>query len=115
MDSQIGDGGSLKRILLVDYAQNVREVIAIALQDAGYEVVEADNAKAAIETLRKPGIAAILTELHLPGGSGSDVAEEAKRNGLPMLVFTGDLLLAEEMDKAGTRILRKPFPLTTVV
>ena len=103
------------RILLVEHAPDVRAVIALSLQDAGHEVIEADNAKAAIETLRKPGIAAVLTELRLPNGSGRAVAEGAERNKLPVLMFTGDLLLAEEMDQGGTRILRKPFPLRTLV
>src|SRR3954470_6994140 len=103
------------RVLIVDYAAEVRAVIALALQDAGHEVVEADNAKAAIETLRKPGIAAVLTELRLPDGSGRAVIEEAERNRLPVLMFTADVLLAEAMDQAGTRILRKPFPLMMLV
>src|SRR5436305_10234460 len=103
------------RILVVDYAQDVRAVIAMSLQDAGYEMVEADNAKAAIEILRKPGIAAVLTELRLPDGSGWAVVEEAERNRLPVLLFTGDVLLAEAMDQAGTRVLRKPFPLMMLV
>ncbi len=64
-------------ILLTEDEALVRMVVRYYLEDAGYRVLEADSAEEALECFRRfPGtIHLLLTDIVLPGISGSELAE----------------------------------------
>jgi len=71
-----------KSILIVDDEAPIREMIAVALEMAGYECLEADNSKDAHALIvdRKPDL--ILLDWMLPGTSGLELARRLKRDEL---------------------------------
>lgn len=76
-----------RSILIVDDEAPIREMIAVALEMAGYDCLEADNAQDAHAIIvdRKPDL--ILLDWMLPGGtSGIELARRLKREEL-----TGDI------------------------
>ena len=76
-----------RSILIVDDEAPIREMIAVALEMAGYDCLEADNAQDAHAIIvdRKPDL--ILLDCMLPGGtSGIELARRLKRDEL-----TGDI------------------------
>ena len=106
-------GGSRPpRLLVVEDEPLVRELIVAELEDAGYDVLEAEDGPTALQLLALHGdIALLFTDIRLPGGlTGWDIAEKARaiRPGLPVIYTTGyssdDLRLV-----AGAHFLKKPY------
>ena len=81
-----------KSILIVDDEAPIREMIAVALEMAGYECLEADNALSAHGLIvdRQPDL--ILLDWMLPGTSGIELARRLKRDemtaGIPIIMLT---------------------------
>ena len=75
-----------RSILIVDDEAPIREMIAVALEMAGYDCLEAENAQQAHAIIvdRKPDL--ILLDWMLPGTSGIELARRLKRDEL-----TGDI------------------------
>lgn len=67
-----------KLILLVDDEEDIREVLAITLSDMGYEVLEAENGRAALELFRKKKPMIVLTDIKMPGMDGIDLLKKIK-------------------------------------
>lgn len=81
-----------KDILIVDDEAPIREMIAVALEMAGYTCHEADNAQTAHSLVidRKPDL--ILLDWMLPGTSGIELARRLKRDemtaDIPIIMLT---------------------------
>lgn len=81
-----------KTILIVDDEAPIREMIAVALEMAGYECLEAENTQQAHAVIvdRKPDL--ILLDWMLPGTSGIELARRLKRDELtvdiPIIMLT---------------------------
>jgi len=75
-----------RSILIVDDEAPIREMIAVALEMAGYDCLEAENSQQAHAIIvdRKPDL--ILLDWMLPGTSGIELARRLKRDEL-----TGDI------------------------
>ena len=89
-----------KTVLIVDDEASIREMIAVALEMADYQYLEAANAKEAHELAvdRKPDL--ILLDWMLPGTSGVELARRLKREEItaeiPIIMLTAK---AEEDNK----------------
>ncbi len=104
----------MKKILVVDDADDVRENVVRALKDAGYETLEADNGASAF-TLAKNHIPdLIISDVIMDSGSGF-VLQELLHNdpltaGIPIILMTG---IAEHAGAWGSdpdvEYLAKPF------
>jgi two-component system cell cycle sensor histidine kinase/response regulator CckA len=67
-------------LLLVEDDPLVRNTLAEALADAGFEVLEAADAESALDVVASRGdIAALLTDINLPGADGFVLARAARR------------------------------------
>ncbi len=91
---------NVKRILVVEDEQPIREMIGFALGNAGYEVREAADAREA-QTVIVDGLPdLILLDWMLPGLNGIDYARRLKKDDLthdiPIIMLTAR---AEEEDK----------------
>ncbi|MAL97431.1 phosphate regulon transcriptional regulator PhoB [Hydrocarboniclastica marina] len=81
-----------KTVLIVDDETSIREMIAVALEMADYDYLEASNAKEAHELAvdRKPDL--ILLDWMLPGTSGIELARRLKRESItaeiPIIMLT---------------------------
>lgn len=63
-------------VLIVEDNADAREVFAISLQAVGYEVIEAENGRHALEVIQQQRPAAILTDLRMPEMNGLELAKE---------------------------------------
>ena len=100
-------------ILVVDDDALVRVHSNLALEDAGYEVVEASNAADALVALKeRPDITALFTDVRMPGSlNGIDLANavHAQRPDITILVTSGtDNGMTDALPKAA-RFVRKPY------
>lgn len=100
-------------ILVVDDDPLVRVHSNLALEDAGFEVLEASNAADALTKLEeRPDIAALFTDIRMPGKlNGVDLANavHAQRPDIAILVTSG----ADDGSSAAlpeaARFVRKPY------
>jgi len=111
-----GPRGS-ETILLVEDAELVRNLARQVLEGAGYRVLEAANAEAAIdlcERINGDRIDLLLTDVIMPGMSGNEMSRVilAKHPGMPVLYMSGytdDAIVQHGVLEAGINFLQKPF------
>lgn len=66
------------RILVIDDDQSIRRTLAIALGNAGYQVLEAPDGAEAMRLWREQGADLIITDLHMPDKNGLEVIVELR-------------------------------------
>jgi DNA-binding NtrC family response regulator len=103
-------------ILIVEDEARMRRLLELNLGEAGYRTFSVDDAEKGLDLLRREQIDLVLTDLKLPGMSGLEFLQSAKRlNGsLPVVVMTayGSVETAVEAMKAGASdYVLKPFAL----
>jgi CheY-like chemotaxis protein len=108
--------GSHATILVVDDEDIVRALVARALREAGYRVVQAHHGAAALAVLEsgRETIHLVITDLVMPGVGGREVARWTRAHfpELPVLFISGyprTYLEAHDLYDAGIPLLRKPF------
>lgn len=113
-DSGPGSGGREQRVLIVEDEKIIREVVARALRQAGYRVIEAVDARNAIEAVGSEvrRLDLVVSDVSLPhGGSGFRLFEDLRRwNGELKAIFISGY--AKEVLSglpAGAAFLEKPF------
>jgi DNA-binding NtrC family response regulator len=100
-------------ILLVEDKDSLREMLRLTLENAGYTVNEAADARAAAQEINRQPHKLILTDLRMPYGSGLDVlrAARAADPDVPVVVMTafGSIDEAVQAMKDGAHdFLQKP-------
>lgn len=78
-----------KTILVVDDEAMIRESISAYIAKQGYQVITAEDGKAAIEIFQKTPIMFVILDLMLPGMSGERVCQEIrKQSRVPIIMLT---------------------------
>ena len=100
-------------ILLVEDKDSLRRVLRMTLENAGYSVTEAADARAAANEIARTPHRVVLTDLRMPHGSGLDVlhAARAADNDIPVILMTafGSIDEAVQAMKDGAHdFLQKP-------
>jgi PAS domain S-box-containing protein len=105
-----------ERILVVEDDEPLRELAVRILQAAGYRVIEAKNAEAALDIVKVPEVEIdlLLTDVIMPGESGVELVEQVKRirpnlRSLFMSGYTGDLIALRCGLVPEATFLVKPF------
>jgi DNA-binding NtrC family response regulator len=103
-----------RSVLVVDDEANMRLVMQMALEEAGYRVLTADSAESALPLLKDPDIDVILTDLKMPGIGGHKFITRSRqeRTDVPIIVVTayGSIRSAIDCIQAGANnYLTKPF------
>lgn len=105
-----------KKILAVDDSKTMREMVTFTLKGAGYEVVDAEDGKAALEVLKGVKVDAVITDLNMPNMNGFELIRalraDANYKFTPILMLTteGDDSKKQEGKSAGaTGWIVKPF------
>src|SRR5262245_27441855 len=103
-------------ILVVDDDEEIRKVLRILLQQAGYDSVEAPDAETTFQLLKDHGdeIGVVICDIKMPKVSGINILERIRRefDTLPVIVLSGlvDLDVAvEAMKKGAFDFLTKPI------
>lgn len=108
------------RVLVVDDEVSSAEVIALILQEEGYAVSFAVDARQALPLLEKERFDLLLTDYMMPGLSGAELARAARGTAqhaqLPVMMMSGAPLsaLAVHSDAFDT-FLRKPFEIAQLL
>ena len=106
-------------ILIVEDEARMRRLLELDLGEAGFQTLSAPDAETALNLLAKEHIDLVLTDLKLPGMSGLELLQAAKRShtALPFIVMTayGSIETAVEAMKAGAvDYVLKPFSLAEI-
>jgi len=85
-----------RSILVVDDDPLTRLALTRSLQRAGYAVASAASAEAGLELLRETTFSCAITDWYMPGlgGRGFLLAAAERAPGLPVLLISGNALLA---------------------
>ena len=99
----------VKRILIIEDEPLTAFDNEVMLKDAGYEVVAThDDFEEAVAALERTKVDLILSDVRLRGDrTGIELAEEAKRRGIPLLFVTGHP--PDNAHELAIGCLRKPY------
>ncbi len=102
------------RILVVDDERSMRELLAIVLRREGYEVLLAENGRAAIDTLEREPVDLLISDIKMPDISGVEVLRAAKQIdrdilGIMITAFATTETAVEAMRLGACDYLSKPF------
>ena len=102
------------RILVVDDERSMREMLQIVLRREGYEVLLAENGRAAIDLLEREPVDILISDIKMPDLSGVDVLRAAKRIdkdilGIMITAFASTETAVEAMRLGACDYLSKPF------
>ena len=102
------------RILVVDDERSMREMLQIVLRREGYEVLLAENGRAAIELLEREPVDILISDIKMPDLSGVDVLRAAKKIdqdilGIMITAFASTETAVEAMRLGACDYLSKPF------
>lgn len=83
-----------KTILIVDDAPGVRLMLKSYLEPEGYDILQADNAEAALRLCKEQRIDLIILDMMLPGNMmGTDVLQRLKKKSttanIPIITMSG--------------------------
>ena len=106
--------GKILRILVVDDAIDLRDLIGFQLRDNSYEVIGAGCVQEALAQFDFEGsFDLIISDFHMPGGTGIDLFNSLQERGseAPFILMSGDLQLSSaEIRALGiASFLPKPF------
>ena len=77
------------RILTVEDDERIRTAVKLALEDEGWEVVEATNGEAAIDAFLQSPTDVVLIDIMLPGIDGFDVCRAVRKaSDVPIIMVT---------------------------
>jgi CheY-like chemotaxis protein len=105
------------KILVVEDEDLVRTVAVQALEDAGFEVIEAATGEDALAHCGERVADALFTDIRLPGSiDGWDIAERCRELNpkLPVVYATGYSAQKPRL-VPGSRLLHKPYELAQLI
>jgi two-component system response regulator PilR (NtrC family) len=106
--------GAAPRILVVDDESSLRDMLRIVLRRDGYEVLLAENGRAAIDVLKRERVDLLLSDIRMSEVSGVDVLKAAKELNrdivaFMMTAFASTETAVEAMRLGAVDYLTKPF------
>jgi CheY-like chemotaxis protein len=103
-------------VLVVEDEDAVRRIVKIALESAGYQVIEARSGSEALEVVRRHAgaIHLVVTDVVMPEMSGRELAERIVKDHpgvriLYMSGYTDDAVVRHGIVESGVAFLQKPF------
>ncbi|MEM3566274.1 MAG: response regulator [Candidatus Bathyarchaeia archaeon] len=108
------------RILVVDDDENIRKVLTTILEEEGYAVDEAENAKKAIEKTKRKVYNLALIDIRLPDMEGIELLTKMKDTVPKMrkIIITGYPTLQnaiEAVNRGADAYILKPFDMDKVL
>jgi DNA-binding response OmpR family regulator len=113
-------GTPVSRVLLVEDDVEIAQLVAMAIEDDGHEVVIAGNGAAALERARRGDVDLVLLDLGLPDLDGLEVCRRIRSAGsaVPILVLTGradEIDTVVGLDAGADDYVAKPFRLAELL
>ena len=106
----------MANVLLIDDDEMLRTVLAIAMEQAGHNVLQADDGQKGVELSRTASVDIVITDLIMPVQEGVETIMTLRRERprLPIIAISGGVsnskLYLDIAGKIGAkRMLPKPF------
>jgi two-component system chemotaxis response regulator CheY len=109
------ENNAVKKILVIDDSETIREQVKQALAATGYEIIEAVDGVDGLEKLRAmTDLDMALCDVNMPRLSGLDMIAEVQRSGpkIPILMLTTEgqpSLIKRARDAGAKGWIVKPF------
>lgn len=110
------------RVLVVEDEPEQRQIVRLALEQAGHDVLLAETGEQGLELARAEHPDLILLDVQLPGASGLTICRQLKAlpatKPIPVVMFTAHVgqVHEEECFNAGAEdFIQKPFSLRTLL
>ena len=87
----------MKRIMTIDDSPSLRQMVALTLENAGYEVVEASDGRDAVAKLGGREYHLFVTDLNMPGIDGIELTRMLR--SMPEYRFVPIVLLTTESNQ----------------
>ncbi len=125
--SATGDIGQTSRILVVEDEEMIREMLVVALEEEGYEVITALDGRSAIEYLKNPEpnlgeltFDLVVLDLMLPQINGLDICRLLRHQGNPVPILMVSAKGSETDRVLGLEVgaddyLTKPFSMRELI
>lgn len=97
-------------ILIIEDHASVRTLLARVLEEAGYQVCEADNGRQGLERFHAQPVDLVITDLEMPEMNGLEVLLKLTRAFLDVKVIAMSGCAAEDLQKAKLLGARQTFP-----
>ena len=105
-----------KKVLVVDDSGTVRQQVSIALQQAGFDTMEAADGREGFNTIgRNQDISLVVCDVNMPNMNGLDFVKELTstlENPPPIVMITtegSEEIVDEAMARGANGYLKKPF------
>lgn len=107
---------SKKKVLIVDDELNIRRILSVAFEKAGWHALAAEHGQEALAVIEKGGVDCVLTDVTMPGMSGYQLQETIAERwpGTPVVIMTafGTIPQAVRAIRNGAfEYVTKPFDL----
>lgn len=104
----------MSRILIVDDEQSMRQMVAIALRQEGYDVVIAEDGEVASRELQASKVDVVVSDIKMPGLNGIDLLRFARENSpatevILMTAYTSTESAIEALRLGAYDYISKPF------
>ncbi len=105
--------GSIATVLIADDDALVRGVLRMALSRAGYTVIEAADAAAALERAEQHSPALVVLDINMPGGTVHETLGSLRERHpeIAVLVLSGEEQAPADLDGPRSDFARKPIEL----
>lgn len=113
-----GTASGMIRVVLVDDNDEVRGVTAVFLEEAGFQVQQANSAQAGLELLDSRSADILVSDLVMPGGmDGLAFANKVRQRwpALPIILVSGYSTSAAAATEQGYTLYMKPFDMSELV
>jgi two-component system OmpR family response regulator len=110
-----------KTILVMDDDLALQTMLEIALRDAGFDVIIANDGQEGIETLKKINPDLVISDIMMPQMDGVEafqqIKEQLQDNGIPIFIMTA---LSRkpwfaDLEADGAVIIQKPFDIDNLI
>lgn len=108
------------KILVVDDEERVRQLLFEILEDSGYEVTMASNARDGLALFDQEEFDAVYTDIGMPGMNGWEFSRAIRERNrqIPLAVITGwgEIISATDKESVGVDwVLTKPFSVEEIL
>lgn len=101
-------------VLVVDDEYLIADILGMALEDEGFIVVTANNARKGLDSLERDRPSLVITDFMMPGMNGAEFAQEIRSRAMfkniPIILMTGAQgLEGRAAPELFTKVVDKPF------
>lgn len=105
-----------KKLLFIDDSASMRQIVGLAMTEAGYEVTTAEDGKIGLSMLEQEPYDGIITDLNMPNMDGIELIKAAKQTPknkfAPIIMLTTEsgVEMKQQGRDAGAKVwIVKPF------